>query len=204
MKKIISLIISIISFASASNVPAKACCLADEGRWEEYIRMPSEFEISELKSLRFGSIAVTLGWGGQDVIRLDGKAKDLSGHYNVAVEHHEQEWVFKFEGSDGSKGTLRLQLPREWAFFSVDTGNNAEQGIPILYKEVRLEGKLNGYGIFAKDITADTTFRLIFQGRGNICFKGDDFKSWILQVEGRDPYHKDIRTVYYYFYGGLR
>ena len=53
-----------------------------------------------------------------------------------------------------------------------------------LYKELRYEGTVTGDGIFAKGLAPAARYRLIFQGRGNMCHNASDFKTWILQVNG--------------------
>jgi hypothetical protein len=53
-----------------------------------------------------------------------------------------------------------------------------------LYKELRYEGIVTGDGIFARGLAPAARYRLIFQGRGNMCHNASDFKTWILQVNG--------------------
>jgi hypothetical protein len=75
------------------------------------------------------------------------------------------------------------------------------EGELSLYKELRFEGALDAQGMFKPDITDRSRYRLVLQGRGNACFLGADFTSWILQLEGPDPERPASLLVYYSIYG---
>ncbi|BAZ11200.1 hypothetical protein NIES4071_30260 [Calothrix sp. NIES-4071] len=90
-----------------------------------------------------------------------------------------------FKDEKGKTGTLSLTIPANLVSFKTDLyENRGSSNQVILYKELRLEGKVAGNGIFAKGITPDTKFRLVLQGRGGNCMSAEDFKTWNLQVFG--------------------
>jgi hypothetical protein len=66
---------------------------------------------------------------------------------------------------------------------------------PVLYKEWRFEGEVNGTGLFKAGIVARTKYFLVFQGRGNSCDAAEDFKHWQLKITGK--------KADYSFYGEL-
>ncbi|PWT83255.1 MAG: hypothetical protein C5B44_00905, partial [Acidobacteria bacterium] len=58
-------------------------------------------------------------------------------------------------------------------------------GGPLLYKEWRFEGLVNGTGFFQPGIIAPTKYFLVLQGRGNGCDNAEDFTHWRLEITGK-------------------
>jgi hypothetical protein len=56
---------------------------------------------------------------------------------------------------------------------------------PVLYKEWRFEGEVNGTGVFKDEITARTKYVLVFQGRENSCDVAENFTHWQLKITGK-------------------
>jgi hypothetical protein len=75
-------------------------------------------------------------------------------------------------------------------------GQNPGTPEPVLYKEWRFEGQVNGTGFFKDGITLRTKYVLVFQGRGNSCDGAEDFTHWQLKITGKN--------ADYAFYGELR
>lgn len=97
-----------------------------------------------------------------------------------------QTWL-NFTDERGNSGRLSfnsrdLNSP---TLFAVDLRERSEtNSMVFLYKELRFEGTVSGSGIFGKGLASGARYRLIFQGRGNMCHDASDFKTWILQVNG--------------------
>ena len=105
-------------------------------------------------------------------------------------------WRLTFR--DGSKtGVLSLPLPQTMESFKADIhdGRRSGGGGPLLYKEWRLEGQVEGTGLFKAGIVGPTRYVLVLQGRGNGCDNPGDFKHWRLEVTGE--------KASYAFYGLL-
>jgi hypothetical protein len=66
---------------------------------------------------------------------------------------------------------------------------------PLLYKEWRFEGEVNGTGFFKAGIVAPTKYFLVLQSRGNNCDTAEDFTHWRLKITGN--------KADYAFYGEL-
>jgi hypothetical protein len=74
-------------------------------------------------------------------------------------------------------------------------GQTSPGGGPLLYKEWRFEGQVSGTGLFRAGTTAPAKYFLVLQGRGNGCDNAEDFKHWLLRVNGT--------KAEYAFYGEL-
>ena len=106
-------------------------------------------------------------------------------------------WKLTFRNGDES-GTLDLPLPARMLRFAADIHDGwTKPGYPepVLYKEWRFEGELNGTGVFKTGITARTKYVLVFQGRGNSCDGAENFTHWQLKITGK--------KADYSFYGEL-
>jgi hypothetical protein len=106
-------------------------------------------------------------------------------------------WKLTFRNGDES-GTLGLPLPAKmWRFAADIHDGRTKPGYPepVLYKEWRFEGEVNGTGFFKAGITAGTKYVLVFQGRGNSCDGAEDFTHWQLKITGK--------KTDYSFYGEL-
>ena len=165
---------------------------------------PSAYERHEIDRLRFG-IEGRLSAGERGIVRLFRHAPPLAEIYRISVARGERQWTMQLEDAAGRVGELVLYLPQAWTVFRTDPGDGriVREGEPLLYKELRLEGAVDAQGMFKPDITARSRYRLLLQGRGNACFSGADFTSWILQLEGPDPARPASHVVYYSIYGRL-
>ena len=106
-------------------------------------------------------------------------------------------WKLTFRNGDES-GTLNLPLPAKMLRYAADIHDGrTKPGYPepVLYKEWRFEGEVNGTGVFKAGITARTKYVLVFQGRGNSCDGAEDFTHWQLKITGK--------KADYAFYGEL-
>ena len=106
-------------------------------------------------------------------------------------------WKLTFRNGDGS-GTLNLPLPAKMLRYAADIHDGrTKPGYPepVLYKEWRFEGEVNGAGFFKAGITPRTKYFLVLQGRGNSCDAAEDFTHWQLKIIGR--------KADYSFYGEL-
>jgi hypothetical protein len=159
---------------------ACACC-ADAGAWSQTSQPISSVEFNELNRLQFAPTAKRYLTAGEDNTGIDPNSIE----YTLTLTKKQRKWIFLFKDERGKTGTISLTIPVQGTAFKTDLydrtpGSNST----LLYKELRLEGKVTGDRIFAKSITPDTKFRLILQGRGNNCTSAEDFKTWNLQIFG--------------------
>jgi hypothetical protein len=107
-------------------------------------------------------------------------------------------WKLTFRNGDES-GTLDLPLPAKMFRYAADIHDGQTIGgdsrKPLLYKEWRFEGEVNGTGFFKGGIVARTKYFLVLQGRGNSCDAAEDFTHWRLKIIGKN--------ADYAFYGEL-
>jgi hypothetical protein len=158
---------------------ACACC-SNEGDWFERKQPLESFELEIINSLKLSAKA--------SVYELFEPTETLEaildGSLTLSVTCKPSQWSFFLKTSKGEKGTLTCNLPTDATSFGVDLhdGRKSAGGGPLLYKEIRLEGKVFGSGIFAKVVKPETRFRLVLQGRGNNCLMAEDFHAWNLRV----------------------
>ena len=178
-----------------SRVWACACC-AHPGEYEIDFVKPDEFKLSVIKRIRFGTKAEL--WTGE--AESDAAAKGLAhpaDSYSLSGSLVGNVWKLTFRNGDES-GTLDLPLPAKMLRFAADIHDGrTKPGYPepVLYKEWRFEGGVNGTGVFKAGITARTKYVLVFQGRGNSCDGAEDFTHWQLKITGK--------KADYAFYGEL-
>ena len=107
-------------------------------------------------------------------------------------------WKLTFRNGDES-GTLTLPLPAKMLRYAADIHDGRTIGgdsrKPLLYKEWRFEGEVNGTGFFNAGIVSRTKYFLVLQGRGNNCDTAEDFTHWRLKITGN--------KADYAFYGEL-
>jgi hypothetical protein len=113
----------------------------------------------------------------------------------LGVRKTPRKWQLTFTDSQGKTGMLSIALPKKATFFSADIHDSASGAAngPLLYKEIRLEGKVTGSGIFAKGLKSNSKYRLIIQGRGNGCQIAENYRDWNLQISSG--------TEFYSFHG---
>jgi hypothetical protein len=145
--------------------------------------------------MRFGQTArLFLTEAGVDVdakgLAHPAEAYSLTG---LLVSHM---WKLTFRDGNNS-GTLDLPLPARMLGYQADIhdGQMSGGGGPLLYKEWRFEGQVNGTGFFQAGITAPAKYFLVLQGRGNACDTAEDFTHWRVAITGKG--------ARYAFYGEL-
>jgi len=177
------------------RVWACACC-AHPGEYQIELVKPDEFKLSVIKRILFGTKA-DLWTGEADAeVAAEGLAHPAYS-YSLSGSLVGNVWKLTFRNGDES-GTLNLPLPDKMLRFAADIhGELAKPGYPepLLYKEWRLEGEVNGTGFFKAGITAGTKYLLVFQGRGNSCDVAENFTHWQLKITGK--------KADYSFYGEL-
>ena len=177
------------------RVWACACC-AHPGEYQIELVKPDEFKLSVIKRILFGTKA-DLWTGEADAeVAAEGLAHPAYS-YSLSGSLVGNVWKLTFRNGD-EFGTLNLPLPAKMLRFAADIhGELAKPGYPepLLYKEWRFEGEVNGTGFFKAGITAGTKYVLVFQGRGNSCDVAENFTHWQLKITGK--------KADYSFYGEL-
>lgn len=183
----------LLALSLPSAALACACC-AEPGDWFERSEQVGASELGELGNLKFSPAAKTfMTAAGEDGVK---GITSVAENYTLSVAQTGRRWTFTFRDGRRANGTLSLAIPLTAESFGTDLHDPATTDAgPMLYKEWRFAGRVDGTGIFKKGITPNTKFRLILQGRGNNCRSSDDFKNWILQVNGP--------RASYAFYGTL-
>ena len=178
-----------------SRVWACACC-AHPGEYQSDFVKPDEFKLSVMKRIRFGTKAELWTGEADPEVAAKGLAHPADS-YSLTGSLVGNVWKLTFRNGDES-GTLDLPLPAKIFRFAADIHDGwTKPGYsePVLYKEWRFEGEVNGTGVFKAGITAGTKYVLVFQGRGNSCDGAEDFKHWQLKIAGK--------KADYAFYGQL-
>ena len=174
--------------ASMLLVPGivKACaCCANPGDYYIAFRKPGDSELGLMKRMRFAekaSLYLTPADIEEDAKGLGSQAEN----YSLTGSLIGNVWRLIFR--DGNKaGTLNLPLPAKMLIYVADIhdGQVSGGGGPLLYKEWRFEGQVNGTGFFQRGIIAPTKYFLVLQGRGNGCDNAEDFTHWRLEITGK-------------------
>ena len=196
MKRRLLIVVAIVTLLLLPcRVWACACC-AHPGEYQINFVKPDAYKLSVMERMRFGTTA-SLFTGEAEA---DLAAKGLvhpADTYSLSGSLVGNVWKLTFRNGDES-GTLNLPLPAKMLRFAADIHDRqAKPGYPepVLYKEWRFEGELNGTGFFKAGITAGTKYFLVFQGRGNSCDGAEDFTHWQLKITGK--------KADYSFYGEL-
>jgi hypothetical protein len=170
---------------SASSAARFACaCCAEPGEWYEQANRLEDYEIEELRNVKFDKTASTyLNAAGYDVLK--GFPVEYDSFNLTASLSPRLALTLSLKGERGETGSLVLALPKVATSFGADLHDLPEGSAgPILYKEWRFEGLVTGTGIFRKNVVRGTKFKFILQGRGNNCLSSTDFKSWRLDIKG--------------------
>ena len=178
-----------------SRVWACACC-AHPGEYQIGFVKPDEFKLSVIKRIRFGTKAELWTGEADPEVAAKGLAHPADS-YSLTGSLVGNVWKLTFHNGDES-GTLDLPLPAKMLRFAADIHDGrTKPGYPepVLYKEWRFEGEVNGTGVFKAGITAQTKYFLVLQGRGNSCDAAEDFTHWQLKITGK--------KADYAFYGEL-
>lgn len=172
----------VVSLAALLLFPTQAlacACCSDEGEYRISFRKPSAYEVGLMREMHFGSKANLI----ETADHVGVPTASQSVGYSVTGSL--SGTVLKLAFRDGNNsGTLNLSLPPKMLNYAVDThdGQKSPGGGPVLYKEWRFEGRVNGTGFFRNASAA--TYFLVLQGRGNRCDNADDFSHWRLEVKG--------------------
>jgi hypothetical protein len=178
-----------------SRVLACACC-AHPGEYQIDFVKPDAYQLSVIERLRFGTKANLFTGEADPEVAAKGLAHPVDT-YSLSGSLVGNVWKLTFRYGDET-GTLNLPLPAKMLRFAADIhGELAKPGFgePLLYKEWRFEGEVNGTGFFKAGITAGTKYVLVFQGRGNSCDVAENFAHWQLKITGK--------KADYAFYGEL-
>ena len=146
--------------------------------------------------MRFGTKAELWTGEADPEVAAEGLAHPVDT-YSLSGSLVGKVWKLTFRNGDES-GTLNLPFPAKMLRFAADIhGELAKPGYlePLLYKEWRFEGEVNGTGFFKAGISAGTKYVLVFQGRGNSCDVAENFRHWQLKITGKN--------ADYSFYGEL-
>ena len=176
-----------------SRVWACACC-AYPGAYQIDYKKPDAYQVSLMKRMRFGITAYLFLTEAEESGR---GLPHLTESYSLSGSLVGNVWKLTFRNGDES-GTLDLPLPPKMLRFAADIHDGrTKPGYPepVLYKEWRFEGEVNGTGFFKSGITAGTKYVLVFQGRGNSCDVAENFTHWQLKITGK--------KADYSFYGQL-
>jgi hypothetical protein len=185
-KKATALLIVAITllFSLPANSYACACC-ADDGEWNEGKAKIDDSTLAAINVLK-PSPKASLYTTDAFPDGTTGITEATMESYGVSLSRDGRKWTLVLTDNKGRRGTLVFSVPFAATFLNADIHDGLKGGAggPLLYKELRLEGKVWGNGIFAKGITADAKFRLVLQGRGNRCPSAEDFKNWNLHISG--------------------
>ncbi len=179
-----------------SRVWACACC-AYPGEYQIDYKKPDAYKLSLMKRMRFGTTADRFVSDAEPDERPKGLAHPAES-YSLSGSLVGNVWKLTFRNGDES-GTLNLPLPAKMFRYAADIHDGQTIGgdsrKPLLYKEWRFEGEVNGTGFFKAGIVARTKYFLVLQGRGNSCDTAKDFTHWRLKITGN--------KADYGFYGEL-
>ena len=178
-----------------SRVWACACC-AHKGEYQIESVKPDGSTLSVMKRIRFGTKADLWTGEAEPEVAAEGLVHPADS-YSLTGSLVGNVWKLTFRNGDES-GTLDLPLPAKIFRFAADIHDGwTKPGYsePVLYKEWRFEGEVNGTGVFKAGISAPTKYVLVFQGRGNSCDGAEDFTHWQLKIAGK--------KADYAFYGQL-
>jgi hypothetical protein len=189
------LMVCLLLAGFASHVLACACC-AEKGQYFNTMNVIDEYERGVLGDIKYSKLsALYIDEAGFETIKgLDALMKIYEASEtgseleNIAVtsDFSGGAWTIKF-ASGGTAGSLTIPMPEKRGYFGADIhdGRMGGAGGPLLYKEIRLNGKVSkGTGLFEKGIAKGAEYSLIFQGRGNVCNNPEDFTHWRLSVDG--------------------
>jgi hypothetical protein len=190
----LSMMLFAVLILTPQQVWACACC-ADDGEYRISTNKPGNFEIEIMKRIRFDEKANVFTGSAdvQDVVKGITRPANV---YSLTGSLAARTLRLTFR-EGGNLGALNLLLPPSFVSFGADVhdGPLGTGGGPVLYKEWRFQGIVNGDGVFRPGLTAPAKYFLVLQGRGNNCDNAEDFTHWRLEITGR--------KARYAFYGAL-
>jgi hypothetical protein len=194
--QVASAVVLLTLLAWPVSVNACACC-SEPGLWYETTERMQSYQWAEIEKIKFGGPAnLYMNAAGEDgIVGVSNPAEEYS---LTLAQQGRTRWELRFKDKAGRAGTLALTVPNTITVFEADIhdGQTSAGGGPLLYKEWRLTGAAVGTGVFRKGSTAQTKYRLVFQGRGNACTSAEMFDNWKLQIFGP--------RASYSFYGKLK
>ncbi len=193
MKNLLVLLFLAIFLFLPSDTYACACCV-DSGYYDLTKVALNQTIIDEIDNLELHSTRIYANAGYPD--NIEG-INPVDLEYQVNPLFYRDFWNFGFTDSNGNNGIIELDLPKEFEVFGVDLRDSENDEQIEIYKEWRFKGKLrNVEGIF-EDSSKKSDYFLVFQGRGNACTSAKDFKSWRLEIDGKDTkfaFYGDLST----------
>jgi len=172
-----------LTFASAGNALACACCSDRGSRTDKTIR-PDEQTRFQLDRMTFAKNAVLTSEMG-----VDGPSPMPAGsssEYDLTMTHDKGAMTFAFKDPLGRNGRLMFRVPGMIHVFAVDPfGDAKDEGLgPPLYKEWRLTAPVKGDGFFRRGTIAGQKVTMIFHGSGRGCTEAEHFTDWSLLLHG--------------------
>jgi hypothetical protein len=146
----------VVIFAGLSMPVHRCACCPEDGEWFEERQAVDQWLLTELDTLSFHRSAEASPYSEGTSLASD------SDSFTLSVSRRQRQWTFVFKSDKGERGALVLSIPHSSVSFGTDLhdGRRFDAGGPLLYKELRLEGKVWGNGVFAKSIRPNTKFRL--------------------------------------------
>ena len=194
-RRLFTFVAIVILLIQPCRVWACACC-AHKGEYQIEFVKPDGYTLSAMKRIRFGAKAELWTGEAEPEVAAEGLVHPADS-YSLTGSLVGNIWKLTFRNGDES-GTLDLPLPAKIFRFAADIHDGwTKPGYsePVLYKEWRFEGEVDGTGVFKAGITAGTKYVLVFQGRGNSCDGAENFTHWQLKIAGK--------KADYSFYGEL-
>jgi hypothetical protein len=171
------------------------CLLCPYRRILDFVK-PDAYKLSLMERMRFGTTAYLFTGEAEPEDAAKGLAHPADS-YSLSGSLVGNMWKLTFRNGDES-GILNLPLPAKMLRYAADIHDRQakeEYPEPMLYKEWRFEGEVNGTGFFSVGIVGRTKYFLVLQGRGNSCDGAEDFTHWHLKITGK--------KADYAFYGEL-
>ena len=157
-----------------SRVWACACC-AHPGEYQIDFVKPDEFKFSVIKRIRFGTKAELWTGEADPEVAAEGLAHPADS-YSLTGSLVGNVWKLTFLNGDES-GSLALPLPSKMLRFAADIHDGrTKPGYPepVLYKEWRFEGEVNGTALLrAESLPKPNTFS---------CFKAGAIAATALKI----------------------
>lgn len=155
--------------------------------WEQQSRALADVEIEGLATLKFDRKAYLYSTpASPDDIKGITLSEDDENGFALTAAQTARQWTLTVKAKNGETGKLTLRLPNAATFFLADvtSGPKTWAAPNSIYKEIRLAGAVQGTGVFANSLTAQTKYRLVLQGQGGRCFDAAQFHRWNLKVSG--------------------
>jgi hypothetical protein len=170
-------------FGLQTGARACACCAEEGERFESALTL-DHHQVSELNALKFARAAkLYTDARGLEAVR---GIEPVAEKYTLDASRGARRWRLTFRDENNRSGTLAFDLPANAQYFGADWREDAQPkpNGPLLYKELRLRGRVWGNGIFAKGMSGAPQFFLVLQGRGNRCPAVADWRNWRLEIKG--------------------